>query len=59
MGLTAAVQGGLQRRQGATVRFGPDRLDVEVPRRLQVEQIIALQEWLDSERKALDVSQVP
>jgi len=23
--------------QGATVRFGPDRLDVEVPRRLQIE----------------------
>lgn len=45
--------------QGATVRFGPDRLDVEVPRRLQVEQVIALQEWLDSEREALDVSQVP
>ena len=45
--------------QGATVRFGPDRLDVEVPRRLQVEQIIALQEWLDSERETLDVSQVP
>jgi hypothetical protein len=45
--------------QGATVRFGPDRLDVEVPRRLQVEQVIALQEWLDSERETLDVSQVP
>jgi hypothetical protein len=45
--------------QGASVRFGPDRLDVDVPRRLQVEQIIALQEWLDSERETLDVSQVP
>lgn len=45
--------------QGAIVRFGPDRLDVEVPRRLQIEQIIALQQWLDSEREALDVSQVP
>ncbi|WP_147155807.1 hypothetical protein [Reyranella soli] len=45
--------------QGATVRFGPDRLDVEVPRRLQVEQVIALQEWLDSERETLDVSRVP
>jgi hypothetical protein len=45
--------------QGAIVRFGPDRLDVEVPRRLQVEQVIALQEWLDSERETLDVSQVP
>jgi hypothetical protein len=45
--------------QGAIVRFGPDRLDVEVPRRLQVEQIIALQEGLDSERETLDVSQVP
>ena len=44
---------------GAVVRFGPDRLDVEVPRRLQVEQVIALQEWLDSERETLDVSQVP
>jgi hypothetical protein len=41
------------------VRFGPDRLDVDVPRRLQVEQVIALQEWLDSERETLDVSQVP
>lgn len=51
-----AVRHGLQ---GARVRFGPDRLDVEVPRRLQVEQIIALQEWLDSERETLDVSQVP
>ena len=45
--------------QGAIVRFGPDRLDVEVPHRLQAEQIIALQEWLDSERETLDVSQVP
>jgi hypothetical protein len=45
--------------QGAVVRFDADRLDVEVPRRLQVEQVIALQEWLDSEREALDVSQVP
>jgi hypothetical protein len=45
--------------QGATVRFGPDRLEVEVPRRLQVEQLIALQNWLDIERETLDVSQVP
>ena len=45
--------------QGASVRFSPDRLDVEVPRRLQIEQVVALQEWLDSEREALDVSQVP
>jgi hypothetical protein len=44
---------------GAVVRFGPDRLDVEVPRKLQAEQVIALQEWLDGEREALDVSQVP
>ena len=51
-----AVRHGLQ---GARVRFGPDRLDVEVPRRLQVEQVMALQEWLNSEREALDVSQVP
>jgi hypothetical protein len=45
--------------QGAVVRFGPDRLDVEVPGRLQVEQLIALQQWLDAERDTLDVSQVP
>jgi hypothetical protein len=45
--------------QGAIVRFGRDRLEVEVPRRLQVEQIIALQNWLDTERETLDVSQVP
>ena len=45
--------------QGASVRFGPDRLDVEVPRRLQIEQVLALQEWLDSERETFDVSQVP
>ena len=51
-----AVRHGLQ---GARVRFGHDRLDVEVPRRLQVEQVIALQGWLDSEREILDVSQVP
>ena len=51
-----AVRHGLQ---GARVRFGHDRLDVEVPRRLQVEQVIALQGWLDSERETLDVSQVP
>jgi hypothetical protein len=45
--------------QGATVRFGPDRLDVEVPRRLQIEQVVALRDWLDTERETLDVSQVP
>ena len=45
--------------EGAAVRFGPDRLDVEVPRRLQVEQLIALLEWLEAERETLDVSQVP
>jgi hypothetical protein len=45
--------------QDAVVRFGSDRLDVEVPHRLEVEQIIALQQWLDSERETLDVSQVP
>ena len=45
--------------QGAIVRFGRDRLEVEVPRRLQVEQVIALQNWLDTERETLDVSQVP
>lgn len=45
--------------QGATVRFGRDRLDVEVPRKLQAEQILALSDWLEAEREALDVSQVP
>jgi hypothetical protein len=45
--------------QGAIVRFGPDRLDVEVPRRLQIEQRVALHEWLDSERETLDGSPVP
>jgi hypothetical protein len=45
--------------QGAIARFAPDRLEVEVPRRLRVEQVIALQKWLDSERETLDVSQVP
>jgi hypothetical protein len=44
---------------GAVVHFGPDRLDVEVPGRLQAEQIMALQDWLEGEREALDVSQVP
>jgi hypothetical protein len=44
---------------GAVVHFGTDRLDVEVPRPLQVEQIVALQQWLDSERETLDVSLVP
>jgi hypothetical protein len=44
--------------QGAAVRFGPDWLEVEVPRRLQVEQVIALQNWLDTEGETLDVSQV-
>jgi hypothetical protein len=41
------------------VRFGADRFDVEVPRRLQVEQVIVLQQWLEGERDTLDVSQVP
>jgi hypothetical protein len=45
--------------QGATVRFGAERLDIEVPRRLDAEQILALQEWLDAEKESLDVSQVP
>lgn len=44
---------------GAVVRFGADRLEVEVPRRLQIEQLLALQEWLDAEKETLDVSQVP
>lgn len=45
--------------RGAVVRFGPDHLDVDVPHKLQLEQIVALQQWLDDEREALDVSQVP
>jgi hypothetical protein len=45
--------------QGAVVRFDTDRLDVEVPGRLQVEQVMALQEWLEAEKEMLDVSQVP
>lgn len=45
--------------QGAVVRFGPDRLEVVVPRRLQIEQLVALQEWLACEKDSLDVSQVP
>ena len=45
--------------KGAVVRFAPDRLEVEVPCRLRVEQVIALQNWLDTERETLDVSQVP
>jgi hypothetical protein len=45
--------------EGATVHFAPDRLDVEIPRPLAPEQIMALQEWLEAERETLDVSQVP
>lgn len=45
--------------EGAVVEFGEDRLDVAVPRPLQMEQIVALQAWLDAERETLDVSQVP
>jgi hypothetical protein len=45
--------------QGAIVRFGPDQLEVEVPRPLRIEQLVALQEWLNAEKDALDVSQVP
>ena len=44
---------------GAVVQFGSDRLDVHVPRPLQAEQVVALQEWLEAERETLDVSQVP
>ncbi|WP_422001184.1 hypothetical protein [Reyranella sp.] len=44
---------------GATVHFAPDRLDVEVPRPLAVEQVWALQQWLEAEGETLDVSQVP
>lgn len=45
--------------EGAVVRFGPDRLEVDVPRRLQIEQLLALQEWLACEKDGLDISQVP
>ena len=45
--------------EGAVVRFDMDRLEVEVPRSLQPEQVIALQDWLATEKDALDVSQVP
>lgn len=45
--------------QGAVVRFAPDRLEVEVPRRLQAEQLLVVQEWLAAEKDALDISQVP
>lgn len=61
----AAIQSRLDRfaarhgLQGAVVHLGEDRVDVEVPRPLQQEQIIALQEWLDGEKDTLDVSQVP
>ena len=51
-----AAQHGLQ---GAIVRLGENRVDIRVPRPLHQEQIIALQEWLDGEKEALDVSQVP
>lgn len=51
-----APQHGLQ---GAVVRFGQDHLEVEVPRRLDIEQLAALQDWLDAEKDLLDVSQVP
>jgi hypothetical protein len=45
--------------EGAVVHFGTDRLEVHIPRPLQVEQLMAIQEWLESERETLDVSQVP
>jgi hypothetical protein len=45
--------------QGAIVRFSRDRLEVDVPRRLQFEQLLALQEWLAAEKDSLDISQVP
>jgi hypothetical protein len=41
------------------VRFAPDRLEVEVPRRLQIEQLLARRQWLDTEKDTLDASQVP
>ena len=45
--------------EGAVVHFGTDRLEVYIPRTLQAEQLMAIQEWLESERETLDVSQVP
>ena len=45
--------------RGAAVSFEPDRLEVEVPHRQQVGQVVALQNWLDTERETLEVSQVP
>ena len=45
--------------KGAVVRFGPDRLEIEVPQRLEIEQLLALQEWLACEKDCLDISQVP
>lgn len=44
---------------GAVVRFSPDRLEVEVPRPLQIEQLLALQKWLEAEKDMLDLAQVP
>lgn len=45
--------------QGAVVRLGRDQLEVGVPRRLNIEQLVALQSWLEAEKDLLDVSQVP
>jgi hypothetical protein len=44
---------------GARVRFDQDRLEIDVPCRLGAEQLVALQEWLENEKDALDVGQVP
>jgi hypothetical protein len=44
---------------GAVVHFSPDRLEVRIRSQLQIEQILSLQEWLEAEKDALDVSQVP
>jgi hypothetical protein len=41
------------------VHFGTDRFEAEVPRPLRPEQVVALQQWLDSEKETLNVSQVP
>lgn len=51
-----SVRSGLQ---GAIVRFGFDRIEVDVPQKLQIEQLLALQEWLACEKDHLDISQVP
>jgi len=45
--------------RGPVVRFETDRLKVDIPHAVQAEQVMAIQDWLESERETLDVSQVP